>query len=290
VNSFLESFVMAKIQIVARINFDIVVRLDGPVSSGAQLKGRFQPGRLGGGGANTGVALCLAGHDVSLFAEVGGDTAGDGMLSQLAGFGADTSRVRRLDEPSPPVMVLLDPDGERTIIRGTAQASDAPPLPDADEPADALYIKTYGTEVAGLMRARLDRCLVVSHAPPAGTGDWPAHVLVNSAAHMSERELADPLAYAQGLAGDALRWIVVTDGARGATAYGPTGVVSVSAVPADVVDSTGAGDVFIAGLIHGLLGGRPIQDALSVGALWAAAAVGSPTSIPPESLRDLLGS
>ena len=59
---------MAKIQIVARINFDIVVRLDGPVSSGAQLKGRFQAGRLGGGGANTGVALCLAGHDVSLFA------------------------------------------------------------------------------------------------------------------------------------------------------------------------------------------------------------------------------
>ena len=97
------------------------------------------------------------------------------------------------------------------------------------------------------MRARIDRCLVLSHAPPAGTGDWPAHVLVNSAAHMSERELADPLAYAQGLAGDALRWMVVTDGARGATAYGPTGVVNVSAVPADVVDSTGAGDVFIAG-------------------------------------------
>jgi sugar/nucleoside kinase (ribokinase family) len=107
---------------------------------------------------------------------------------------------------------------------------------------------------------------------------------------MSERELADPLAYAQGLAGDALRWMVVTDGARGATAYGPTGVVNVSAVPADVVDSTGAGDVFIAGLIHGLLGQKPIQEALGVGARWAAAAVGSPTSIPPESLRDLLGS
>ena len=68
------------------------------------------------------------------------------------------------------------------------------------------------------------------------------------------------------------------------------GSVTVSAVPADVVDSTGAGDVFIAGLIHGLLGGKPIQDALSVGALWAASAVGSPTSIPPLALRDLSGS
>ena len=281
---------MAKIQIVARINFDVVVRLDGPVSSGAQLKGQFQPGRLGGGGANTGVALCHAGHDVSLFADVGNDAAGDSMLTQLAGFGADVSRVRRLEEASPPVMVLLDPAGERTIIRGSSSLSAGPSLPGSDETADALYIKTYGAAVADLMRARLDRCLVVSHAPPAGTRDWPAHVLVNSAAHMTEGELADPLAYARDLAGEALRWIVVTDGARGATAYGATETVHVSAVPADVVDSTGAGDVFIGGLIHGLLRRHPIRDALGFGALWAASAVGSPSSIPPASLRDLPGS
>ena len=188
---------MAKIQIVARINFDVVVRLDGPVSSGAQLKGQFQPGRLGGGGANTGVALCHAGHDVSLFADVGNDAAGDSMLTQLVRFGADVSRVRRLEEASPPVMVLLDPAGERTIIRGSPLLSIPPKLPGADEPADALYIKSYDPAVADLMRARLDRCLVISHAPPAETRDWPAHVLVNSAAHMTDGELADPLAYAR---------------------------------------------------------------------------------------------
>jgi sugar/nucleoside kinase (ribokinase family) len=281
---------MAKIQIVARINLDVVVRLDGPVSSGAQLKGQFQPGRLGGGGANTGVALCHAGHDVSLFADVGNDAAADSMLTQLVRFGADVSRVRRLEEASPPVMVLLDPAGERTIIRGSPLLSIPPKLPGADEPADALYITTYDPAVADLMRARLDRCLVVSHAPPAGTSDWPAHVLVNSAAHMTAGELADPLAYACDLAGEALRWMVVTDGARGATAYGPAENLHVPAVPAEVVDSTGAGDVFIAGLIHGLLGGRPIREALGLGARWAASAVGSPSSIPPASLRDLMES
>ena len=167
----------------------------------------------------------------------------------------------------------------------------APSLPGSDEPADALYIKTYGPAVADLMRARLDRCLVVSHAPPAGTSDWPAHVLVNSAPNMTEGELADPLAYARDLAGEALRWMVVTDGARGATAYGPSsGSVHVPAVSADVVDSTGAGDVFIGGLIHGLLRRHPIRDALRFGALWAASAVGSPSSVPPASLRNLTGS
>jgi site-specific DNA-methyltransferase (adenine-specific) len=281
---------MAKIEIVARINLDVVVRLDGPVSSGAQLKGLFQPGRLGGGGSNTGVALCYAGHEVSLFTDVGNDAAGDAMLAELAGFGADIAQVRRLDEPTPPVMVLLDPAGERTIIRGSPLFSSAPQLPEADEPADALYVKTYGPAVADLLRARLDRCLVVSHAPPAGTRDWPAHVLVNSAAHMTPGELADPLSYASRLAGEALRWMVVTDGARGATAYGSTENVHVPAVLAEVVDSTGAGDVFIAGLIHGLLGGQPIREALRIGARWAASAVGSPSSIPPASLRDLMES
>ena len=33
------------------------------------------------------------------------------MLTQLVCFGADVSRVRRLEEASPPVMVLLDPAG-----------------------------------------------------------------------------------------------------------------------------------------------------------------------------------
>lgn len=278
---------MARIQIVARINLDVVVRLDGAVSSGAQLKGQFDQGRLGGGGSNTGAALAYAGHHVALFADVGGDAGGTAMLGELAGLGIDVSRVRRLAEPTPPVLVLLDPDGERTIIRGRPSLVPPPRLPDPSEPADALYAKAYGPGVADLLRARLGSCLVVSHAPPAGTTDWPAHVMVDSAAHMTEEALADPYAAARRLAGKALRWMVVTDGPRGATAFGPGGQVHVPAQPATVVDSTGAGDVFTAGLIHGLVGGAPMRDALSTGARWAALSVASPTSVPPSSLRDL---
>ncbi|UEM05920.1 PfkB family carbohydrate kinase [Skermanella rosea] len=278
---------MARIQIVARINLDVVVRLDGPVASGAQLKGQFGQGRLGGGGSNTGVALAYAGHDVALFADVGGDAGGAAMLAELSALGIDVSRVRRLPEPTPPVLVLLDPDGERTIIRGRPSLVLPPALPDPAEPADALYVKAYGPEVADLLRARLETCLVVSHAPPAGTTGWPAHVVVDSAAHMTDEALADPYAAARRFAGERLRWMVVTDGSRGATAFGPSGPVHVPAVPATVVDSTGAGDVFTAGLIHGLAGGAPIREALSIGARWAALAVTSPTSVPPPSLRDL---
>jgi sugar/nucleoside kinase (ribokinase family) len=278
---------MALIQIAARINFDVVVRLDGVVSSGAQLKARFDPGRLGGGGANTGVALAFAGHDVALFAEVANDANGSSMLEELLAIGIDVSRVGRFSGPTPPVLVLLDPEGERTIIRGSTGVAGRTVLPAAAERADALYVKTHGAEVAELLRQRIASCLVVSHAPPAGTADWPAHVIVESAAHMSAPALADPYAAGRALAGDALRWMVVTDGSKGATAFGPAGAVHVRATPAEVVDSTGAGDVFTAGLIHGLLAGAPIEDALRIGTRWAALAVTSPTSVPPPSLRGL---
>ncbi|EWY42177.1 carbohydrate kinase [Skermanella stibiiresistens SB22] len=275
-------------QIAARINFDVVVRLDGVVSSGAQLKARFDPGRLGGGGANTGVALAYAGHEVALFAEVGDDASGASMLDELVATGIDVSRVRRLRGPTPPVLVLLDPEGERTIIRGSPREAGATVLPAVNERADALYVKTHGADVVELLRERIASCLVVSHAPPAETTDWPAHVIVDSAAHMGASALADPYAAGHAWAGDALRWMVVTDGSRGATAFGPAGAVHVRATPAEVVDSTGAGDVFTAGLIHGLLTGMPIEDALRIGTRWAALAVTSPTSVPPPSLRELV--
>ncbi|UEM23860.1 PfkB family carbohydrate kinase [Skermanella mucosa] len=280
---------MARIQIIARINLDVVVRLDGAVSSGAQLKGQFDQGRLGGGGSNTGVALAYAGHDVALFADVGGDALGSTMLAELSGLGIDVSSVRRLAEPTPPVLVLLDPNGERTIIRGRPSVVLPPLLPDPSELSDVLYVKAYAPEVADLLRDRMGSSLVVSHAPPAGTAAWPAHVMVDSAAHMTAEALSDPYGAARSLAGEGLRWMVVTDGSRGATAFGPSGPVHVPAEPAAVVDSTGAGDVFTAGLIHGLVGGASIRDALSIGTRWAALTVTSPTSVPPPSLRDLTG-
>jgi site-specific DNA-methyltransferase (adenine-specific) len=83
--------------------------------------------------------------------------------------------------------------------------------------------------------------------------------------------------------------VVVTDGDRGAVAYGGDGIRHVAAVPAHGVDTTGAGDSFAAGLLHGLLEGRGIGEALKIAALWGAAAVERLQSIPPN-WEEVLGS
>jgi sugar/nucleoside kinase (ribokinase family) len=61
--------------------------------------------------------------------------------------------------------------------------------------------------------------------------------------------------------------------------------VVASAAPVDrVVDTTGAGDVFAAGLLHGLLAGAGIATTLAQAAVWAARAVQTEGSVPPADL------
>ncbi len=62
--------------------------------------------------------------------------------------------------------------------------------------------------------------------------------------------------------------IVTTKGEEGAEVVGETGSAFIPVVPTDnVIDPTGAGDAFRAGLIKGLLLGAPIERAAMMGAV-----------------------
>ena len=55
-----------------------------------------------------------------------------------------------------------------------------------------------------------------------------------------------------------------------------------------VVDSTAAGDVFAAGLVHALALGRPTRAALETAVAWGAAAVACPGVPSRETIEGLL--
>ena len=54
------------------------------------------------------------------------------------------------------------------------------------------------------------------------------------------------------------------------------------------VDSTGAGDVFAAGLVHALAGGAPMETALVTAVAWGTAAVECEGLPPRERILALL--
>ncbi len=279
---------MARIVVVGGVASDEVVRLAERCREGGHLNGVPGPVRLGGGGANTAVALAAAGHHVTLVAAVGEDEAGAWQLTKLAEAGIDISAMVRVPGRSTRSIVLVDPDGERTIVNlGRAQEA-APPGRLLDIPADLVYVRSRSTALAPLLAETARRCPVVAHIPPVADGIFPAHVVVASASDFEAQALADPHALARRVAGNTLEWMVLTRGAQGCEAFGPERM-AIPALPVQPVDSTGAGDTFAAGLCHALAGGKDMRAALSEAVCWGAAKVAQEGSaLTKESVGALL--
>lgn len=280
---------MARIVVIGAAARDEIVRLAEPLRPGGRLNGVAEAARLGGGGANTAVALAAAGHEVMLLAAVGRDAAGDVLLDELVAAGVDTSLIVRLNRPTTRSLLLIDPTGERTVANVARCEEDGPPNRLPDRPADAVYVRSRRRDLAALLAAQVANTLVVAHLPPVEPGSRPAHVLLASASDLEPAAIREPWEMGRAVAGALARWVVITAGPAGARAFSVGETLTAPAAPVHPVDTTGAGDAFAAGLIHALVDGQPMAKALAVAVrfgteatLWAA------SGLPAEAVRRLL--
>jgi sugar/nucleoside kinase (ribokinase family) len=83
--------------------------------------------------------------------------------------------------------------------------------------------------------------------------------------------------------------LIITRGAAGAIALGGGEQADVPAVPvSQVVDTTGAGDLFAAGFLAGRLRGRPLRACLEAGAIAAAEIISHFGARPQANLKQLV--
>ncbi|MGZ4133298.1 MAG: carbohydrate kinase family protein, partial [Actinomycetota bacterium] len=145
---------------------------------------------------------------------------------------------------------------------------------------------------AALLRDAKDRGATVLFDPGSDPAGWPDEHMRQVRSLLAsvdvflpnEQEIAaltgeqDPLAAARSLqAGDA--WVVVKCGSRGAVAAGPGGQnADVGAQPVEVVDTTGAGDAFDAGVIARLMDGASFAKAVAFAARLASEVVSRPSA------------
>lgn len=88
--------------------------------------------------------------------------------------------------------------------------------------------------------------------------------------------LADPVAFLRSRISAGASLAVCTLGAEGAVAIDADGVEHrVAAVPVDVVDTNGAGDAFLAGVLDARLSGADVPSALRAGARTASGVLGT---------------
>ncbi|MGF1686804.1 PfkB family carbohydrate kinase, partial [Photobacterium japonica] len=259
--------------------------------------------------------LVWAGHHVALVSQIGRDDTADWLLAEASLQGLNCALLHRNDIATPELMLLMTPDGERTIIRPARPRFVLNAAPDLSR-WDAMYVNTSAEGVEAWAKAAVtcvaNDVLVVAQLPK-GDERRPCHVLITSASDLAAHRQChqqpchphDPRsaievstavdvsseaiwAYGQSVGGERLRYFIVTEGEKGAMAYSSHGVETVSAVPAEVVDTTGAGDAFAAGVIHALLAGYSIQLAMETGAKWAAFAVETSSSIPGKAFKQYI--
>lgn len=281
---------MPAILLIANLNCDRVMQLDSNIYSGGRFHYQDHGRRLGGGGANTGLALVYAQHHVTLVSQVGNDETSNWLLAQASILGLDCHLLQRHQHDTPELLLLMTPDAERTIIRPNRPAFILPEAPNFNH-YDALYINSSASGIENWASTAMSSCLVVSQLAK-DFSKRPAHILITSLSdlqhHLSESTHHSCWEFAQDIAGDSLEYFIVTDAENGSIAYQQNKTTTVSAVTVDVVDNTGAGDAYAAGLIDALLQDLTIKESMQQASHWAAIAVTSESSIPGEAFKRYL--
>lgn len=278
-----------RIAVIGNANADSVIRIPGRLEAGREYHGAPLGVRLGGSGANAACPLVAAGNQVALFSEVGRDAAGDDVLAWIKDAIGGTKGVTRRDAATGGCTILIDETGDRTIIGNTKRPGPAP-WPDVDiDACDAVYFAANRL-VPEAIAARL-----AQGRPPviAQLGCAPrltrATAVLASHLHLGDPDPAKGWETARER-GISTAWLIVTRGAAGAWASNGETVLHQPALPAEVVDTTGAGDAFAAGIVHALARGWSMVDALRLASLWGAYTVGHlGSSCPPNRAPPMCG-
>jgi sugar/nucleoside kinase (ribokinase family) len=290
-----------RIVVVGDVMTDVLAVHGSPVDTGTDTEAHIE---LTGGGsaANTAAWLADLGVPVTLVSVVGTDPAGTARLDELRSAGVHCA-IRRTREAPTGTVVVLSRAGERSMLadRGANATVSTVDIDTAlAEAPDATHLHLSGyvllddrSRAAGryALRAAQERGLSTSvDAASAGPlrrmgGElflaWVRGIDLLLANADEALELPAELA-------DHVRYSVIKRGAEGAVwSARDEPRVEVPAEPAHVVDVTGAGDAFAAGLLTSWCAGAGPEDALRAGAHLGARAVSTPGA-RPVPLADLL--
>jgi sugar/nucleoside kinase (ribokinase family) len=238
---------------------------------------------IGGAATNVAVALAAWGLPVTLAGNaIGDDDLGRLLRGWLAQYPAlDLSLLDTADHPTPFCRILVLPSGERAIlVFGYPQTRKTPLTPALLEGVRFLALDLYGGP---------ERLAAAQQARAAGAqtlvGDivWLDHpvlpltsIATNSAAYIRHVFPGrDPVAHAQALREISGGVVITTDGGHPVHVLDQAGQsfrIQPPRVP--VVDATGAGDAFKAGLLYGLQHDWELPRAVAWGVAAGALKVG----------------
>lgn len=236
----------------------------------------------GGMAANAAVAIAKLGGATEFWGRAGNDLAGRTMREMFAAEAINIEGYRLFDNAQSPVSaILVDQNGERLIstFRGSNLPDNAEWLPLhrlATSRVVLADMRWLDGALAGFREARNRDVITVLDADLAETENFDRLLPLTDHAVFSEPGLSQ---YAPGLSvDDALEkarsagcsLAAVTLGSEGCRWLDANGYADCASFDIDVVDTTGAGDVFHGAYAYALGNNHEIADAMRFAAAAAA--------------------
>lgn len=283
--------------VVGEALVDVVDRssLDGPGDAAVER-------HVGGSPANVALGLARLGHRVAFATRIGRDADGARICAKLEGDGVRLVPGALVDDATATATATLDATGQASYafdLRWELPAVELAGVQHLHSGSIAATLAPGATRVRDAFAAARAAGATTSYDPNVRPALMAAPeqerpgverlVARSDVVKASDEDLAwlypdqSPDEAAQAWAALGPQLVVVTRGEHGATAFrahAPGVAVPVAPRPVEVVDTVGAGDAFMAGLVSGLLdagllggerGRRALQDAAPEPVLQALA-------------------
>ncbi|WEX75042.1 ribokinase [Sinorhizobium numidicum] len=244
--------------VIGNVTIDETIAVSEMPVAGASVLGRQQSRDLGGKGANQAVVMARCGLPTSLIAAIGEGFRANIIREHLAEEPVVSHLVPLTGRSSDFSIVLTTPDGENLNVTTTDAAQNLP-LADAvaalaDAAAGDLAIlqgNLTDKTTRGVLEAARARSMVTAFNPSPLRSFFASLWPLIDIAFLNEGEAlaltgTSGESAARTLLSAGLREVVLTFGSHGAMLVTDEGVVRVPAAACETVDTTGAGDTFMA--------------------------------------------
>ena len=274
---------MFDVCVVGSANLDLVASARRLPAPGETVLGSGFAEHAGGKGLNQAIAAARAGATTAFTGAVGRDAAGERLRDELVAASVNVEALARVDAPTGRALIVVDDDGENLIVvvPGANSTVAVERLPQAHVVLVQLEIPVDAAAASLRLAKAQGATTVLNPAPASGwTGALEADVVVPN-----EHEAAE-LGGARAMLGRGASAVVTTLGARGTAVVTAEGEWHQPAFPADVVDTTGAGDAFCGALAARLAAGDDLPTAVRFAAAAGALATTRHGAVPAMPAGD----
>lgn len=263
------------------------VNINDAVSIGERLAQQYGSQRAAGdSAANTMSGLARLGAKAGFLTMMGNDEMGQFFTNEMTRTGVEMLALKS-DTPTGRVIAMVTPDGERTFATCLGASIELSPddiKPELFDNWDIFYIEGYLVANPDMLRKAIstakDKGLKIaidlaSYNVVEESRNFLLE-LVNNYVDIVFANEQEALALTGMEPEKALHYIaerceiaVVKIGAKGAYIQRGNEIVTIPPMKADVVDTTGAGDMWAAGFLAGLVKGENLQKCGMMGAIVA---------------------